>query len=192
MKIYTKKGDQGFTSMYGGGRVAKSNPIIEVIGSLDECNCSLGVALASCSEEEIKKQLCVAQHILFDLGSVVSYLGSNAYSKGVTGLKPSVDFVQATQRCEEWIDSMQEQLPALTQFILPGGGVLAAHLHLSRAYCRNTERRFTAQELLLKECPEGAAWLNRLSDYLFVLARYANFLEREEEQVWNKQILAQT
>jgi cob(I)alamin adenosyltransferase len=192
MKIYTKTGDRGMTSMYGGGKVLKSDSVISVIGALDECNCSLGLAASFCSKEGhdyYLKNIHLIQNLLFDFGSVVSFLGSDREKKDLSQLSISSDFEKATAYLEESIDSMEQQLPSLTEFILPGGHQVAAQLHLCRGMCRRAERFFVVQEAIIQMFPQGLVWINRLSDYLFVLARHFNHFEKSEETTWNKNSL---
>lgn len=183
MKIYTKTGDSGQTSLYTGERVAKNEAIIEAIGSVDECNSSIGVAIAflplPC--QSVKEQLTRIQHALFDVGAAIATPRTRASSLKLE--KTRFD-QEGTEQLEEWIDAMQKELPPLRTFILPGGHPAGSFLHLARSLCRRAERAVVP----LKEHAEVSepvfAYLNRLSDYLFVLSRYVNKLLESPETTW--------
>lgn len=186
MKIYTKTGDQGETS-YIGGRTPKDSSLISTLGSLDELNAHLGlIALES------KQDFLFLQNLLFEFGGIVANpklvnidLGkyNKLIKKSVTGL-------------ERDIDSMDADLPSLKNFILPGGSEQAAKLHLARAVCRRTEREIVGLINEREEQEDGyhqllmliQVFLNRLSDYLFVLARYVNAQYGVPDLPWQKVI----
>lgn len=173
MKIYTKKGDAGETSLYTGKRVPKNHPIIEILGEVDELNCYLGLTLTALPKTDEMQttvnQLLTIQRTLFDLGAILA------------GRENDVSFiVEFTSLLEKWIDEMDETLPPLQQFILPGGCEAGALLHVSRAICRRTERSISPASVK----PPLLAYFNRLSDYLFVLARHVNHLARSPEILW--------
>lgn len=182
MKIYTKTGDLGETGLLGGLRVLKSSPVIEVTGLLDETNCLLGVAISeNGSQATVPKEVVDViekiQHDLFDLGSrVAAYLSES--SRGA-------DFSsEQSDQLERWIDDFDGQLPALTAFILPGGSFVGSLLHQARAMCRRAERAMVAlivgppgsqdQAVGENRLANDLVYLNRLSDLLFVLARFVN------------------
>ena len=179
MKIYTKTGDKGTTALVGGVRVNKSDARIQAYGNIDELNSWVGLLIAG----EIKEKATVdtlqwIQNRLFDVGCLLATPkdSDNAY-------KPEVPLA----KLENEIDRLYEQLPQQTGFILPGGSMLAARVHVARAVCRRAERSIVA--LAYDCCPrqtEVLAFVNRLSDYLFALARYVNFKENYPEIYWEK------
>ncbi|MFP5501912.1 MAG: cob(I)yrinic acid a,c-diamide adenosyltransferase [Candidatus Sericytochromatia bacterium] len=170
MKIYTKTGDKGETSLYKGGRVPKDAPRLEAYGTLDELNSVLGQALSALPEGEWQAALVTEVHkVQKDLFSVGAMLATRGEAL------PAWHIVEAdVTLLEEAIDRMETELPPLTTFILPGGHPVGAALHLARTVCRRAERGVVgiAREEALH--PLIGIYLNRLSDYLFVLARYAN------------------
>jgi cob(I)alamin adenosyltransferase len=171
MKIYTKTGDKGETGIIG-KRVKKYSPEIEALGSVDELNASIGVTVSLIGMNkgsELKKFIPIfedVQNSLFSLGAVIA------------GSKTKTDFKTRTQNIEKHIDKLQKDLKPLQNFILPGGDILAANIHLNRVICRRAERRFVeyidgltdpVEELL-----NARKYLNRFSDLLFVMARWVN------------------
>jgi cob(I)alamin adenosyltransferase len=178
MKIYTRTGDQGQTGLYGGARVHKSNPIIEALGEVDELNSALGVAVADCKDEALREKLLAVQHILFDLGAEI---GSDpTFSKRYVAIDN--DHIQ---QLEDWIDETDEHLEPLRAFVLPGGSRLAAQLHHARTVCRRVERRLYRDVYSPPLRKEVKVYVNRLSDWLFVAARYANHLNGVSDVIWN-------
>jgi len=177
MKIYTKTGDKGQTGIVGGTRVAKNSTRIAAIGDVDELNAAIGVARATNPPEELDQTLEWLQSTLFDLGAELASLPGAKL--GFASLSR-----QATERLEQDIDRQTEKLPPLKNFILPGGCPLAAHLHLARCVCRRAERSVLALHEEQEQRAEVLAFLNRLSDWLFVSARTANKLERIEDVPW--------
>ena len=171
MKIYTKTGDRGETSLFGGTRVAKNDPRIEAYGTIDELNSFAGVARASWPSSPIDAQLARIQSDLFDIGAHLASPNSTRF----TGADPS-----RIGELESAIDAMESELPPLRNFILPGGCAAAAHLHVARTVCRRAERLVVA---LHDEA--SIVYLNRLSDYLFVAARYANLEHGVDDVAWN-------
>jgi cob(I)alamin adenosyltransferase len=161
LKIYTRTGDSGETSLFGGSRVAKNDPRIEAYGTIDELNSTIGVARASWPSSPIDKQLDAIQSDLFDIGAHLAAPGNDRFA----GVKP-----RRIEELERAIDAMESDLQPLTTFIIPGGSLAAAQLHVARTVCRRAERRVVA----LEGTATTVAYLNRLSDYLFVAARYAN------------------
>jgi cob(I)alamin adenosyltransferase len=187
MKVYTRTGDKGTTSLFSGDRVSKTNASIEALGAIDECNSSLGVAITKLgSSPELKvfhKQFSRIQHALFDLGAAVAT--PNTSASDFKKSKTSFDG-ESVSLLEEWMDSFEELLPELKTFILPGGHPAAAMLHLCRSTCRRAERRVT---LLFQEenvSTEVIAYLNRLSDYFFVASRAVNALTKYPETLWKQ------
>ena len=177
MKIYTKTGDKGQTGLVGGSRVAKNSARISAIGDVDELNAAIGVARSTNPPEELDQILEWLQSSLFDLGAELASLPGAKVSFATFDPK-------ATERLEEDIDRQTDGLPALKNFILPGGCPLAAHLHLARCVCRRAERSVLALHEEQEQRREVLAFLNRLSDWLFVSARTANKLARIEDVPW--------
>lgn len=178
MKIYTKTGDKGDTSLFGGQRVPKDALRIEAYGTVDELNSILGMVRAENTDSQIDKVLAQVQNHLFDLGSDLATPRS-LQTKRVKRIEP-----KDADPLEKVIDSLEEHLKPLRRFILPGGSPVAARLHFARTICRRAERavvRLSRNE----DIGEGiTVYLNRLSDLLFVLARYANHLARVSETTW--------
>lgn len=174
MKIYTKTGDKGETSLYGGKRIYKNDTRIEAYGSVDELNCTLGVILSILKDKKIKVGLTEIQKDLMVTGSALACykIPDNNY------------FKEKAEILEKWIDEADDKLPKLNNFILPGGNMQSALLHQARSICRRAERR--AVELSRKEEIDRdiIVYLNRLSDLLFVLARYINFKTKNKEIIW--------
>lgn len=179
MKIYTKTGDGGETSLYG-CRVPKHHPVLEVIGALDELNASLGVVLAQLATDFLKTELTQVQSDIFTLGAEFA----TPPGKEVTGLK-LLSAADVT-KLEQAIDKFETQLPELKNFILPGGTLAAAELMRARAIARHAERAAVdlAQEQELRT--EVRQYLNRLSDYLFVLSRLVNHQAGAAETIWQR------
>lgn len=178
MKIYTKTGDKGETGLFGGGRVSKSSPRIAAYGEIDELNSLLGVAAAETSHEPIKKALTEVQSHLFIIGAqLASPKGDPKIERVTSG---HIEFL------ERQIDAMMEALTPLKTFILPGGGKTSAFLHLSRTICRRAERSVVHLSGLPNEMVDSwlLIYINRLSDYLFTLARLANQLENIPDVPW--------
>lgn len=178
MKIYTRTGDKGQTGLFGGKRVDKSAIRLHAYGTIDELNASLGIVLASNRlSNDLRTQLIKIQSDLFTAGAD---LATPLESKAKTGRMQQ----KHIDELEQWIDAMDASLPPLTQFILPGGCAEAAQLHLARTICRRGERWMV--ELKQSESIGDFAlpYINRLSDYLFVAARYINrTLDTPEEAV---------
>ena len=181
MKIYTKTGDQGETSLLGGKRVFKNCVEMEAIGEVDELNSSIGLLvshLASNFAEE-KKDLQKIQNKLFDLGSNLAAVQTDLVE--VPQIKDSdLEFL------EMHIDKMTEKLAELTQFILPGGSIGASLAFQARAVCRRAERVVTKLDQHYELDENIPKYLNRLSDYLFTLARHFNRQEKVDEITWQK------
>ncbi len=172
MKIYTKTGDQGKTSLYGGTRVKKSNLRIDAYGTVDELNSYIGLVKDQLEDKEVIKDLLRIQNKLFALGAMLATpLDKEKLKDGSDRLK--IEKIEATeiQYLESKMDMMNESLDPMTHFILPGGHTIVSFCHISRCVCRRAER--IAVELADSEeiNPYIIIYLNRLSDYLFVLAR---------------------
>jgi len=166
MKIYTRGGDQGETSLLGGGRVRKNHERIEAYGTIDELNSFLGVARAAWPQGLIDEELARIQHDLFEIGA---HLAANPGDSRFAGVSP-----ERISAIEGAIDAMEQQLAPLTNFILPGGSQAAASLHIVRTICRRAERLIVALHDSTEAMISTLTYMNRLSDYLFVAARYAN------------------
>lgn len=183
MKIYTKVGDTGTTSLIGGRRVRKSDLQVEVYGQLDELNSWIGLLSSyhNVFDEKDRDFLYRVQQNLFKVGGFYSFDFSQ-------GKDYSYDFITDgdVKEVESLIDAMQEELPPLRQFIMPGGTRLASFTHIARTICRRCERTMDSFESvpdLAKEKEKLAkSYINRLSDYLFVLARYVNLCENDRGQ----------
>lgn len=167
MKLYTKRGDDGHTDLIGGARVSKNHFRVSAYGAVDELNAVIGLALADCEIDAIRRCLITAQCRLFDLGADLATPPSDKPAPGRLKTDHVADL-------ESQIDQASDQLQPLRNFILPGGTTLAARLHVARTVCRRAERGVVAlaeQEAL---DPLATIYLNRLADLLFALARLAN------------------
>lgn len=166
MKIYTRTGDAGETGLWGGQRVAKDTLRVQAYGTVDECNAAIGVARANLLDPTLDALLAEVQNQLF-------VVGSDLASPDPAARVPRISSAEIDQ-LESAIDDLEAGLAPLRQFILPGGNLAAAHLHLARTICRRAERNVVS---LAHEEPLSdsiAMYLNRLSDFLFVAARSAN------------------
>jgi cob(I)alamin adenosyltransferase len=178
MRIYTKTGDDGTTGLPGGSRVRKDDPRIECCGTIDELNAAIGLAAVGAAPE-LRQQLQQIQSDLFIIGS---HLAVPQESRQQASLPP-LD-AQMTTRLEAQIDSADAQIPPLRNFILPGGSETAARLHLARAVCRRAERLLVATSSAHAISPIVLVYLNRLSDWTFVQARFANQTSGVSDIVW--------
>jgi cob(I)alamin adenosyltransferase len=178
MRIYTRTGDSGMTGLYGGGRVAKNDPRIAAYGAIDELNAQLSVCRAAVLPPEVDDILGRMQHELFALGAELS---SPASSPGLDLL----DEAEVTA-LEQAIDRFEAELAPLKTFILPGGSPGSAALHVARATCRRAEREVVALTTTAEVRPTILKYLNRTSDLLFVLARYANHAAGVPDVPWQK------
>lgn len=167
-KIYTRTGDSGETGLVDGSRVPKSAPIIAAIGDVDEANSAIGIALLHASDAEARAMLARVQNELFDLGADLATPGED-FEPSETALRIVASQVE---RLEREIDAMNAALEPLRSFILPGGGPAPAHLHFARTILRRAERSAVAAAAVAPLNPLALAYLNRLSDHLFVLARW--------------------
>jgi cob(I)alamin adenosyltransferase len=174
-KIYTKTGDGGETSLLSGGRVSKDSARIEAYGTVDELNSVLGLLRCEALPTETDGPLEQVQEALFSLGAVLAD-PEQKY--------PPDESAWATATLESWIDAMEGDLTPLKRFILPGGSRAASLAHLARTVCRRAERRI--QTIAGDDLPNGVvAYVNRLSDVLFVLARWMNLQMGVEDTPWN-------
>ncbi len=186
MKIYTKTGDQGLTSLIGGKRVPKTEGRLSAYGTVDELNAHLGLAFTALPEskelEGLEKALIRIQNELFCVGSQLACEDSERRGK-----LPSLR-EDSTQLLENEIDMFELKLPPLKNFILPGGHTAACHLHVARTVCRRAERAALA---FYNDTPDAmdagiVQYLNRLSDFLFVAARHVNRVLGRNETIWEK------
>ena len=177
MKIYTRTGDRGETSLFGGARVAKSDPRIEAYGTVDELSSFIGVARASWPSSSVDDQLHQAQIDLFEIGAHLASPGTSRF--------PGVE-TSRIEELEHAIDAMESELAPLTSFILPAGSQAAAHLHVARTVCRRAERLVVALQDESDATKSTIAYLNRLSDYLFVAARFANAKHGVGDVPWKR------
>ena len=180
MKIYTKTGDQGSTSLIGGKKVLKSHLRIEAYGTVDELNSYVGLCRELVNDHVSKAALQEIQDRLFTIGSTLATDPGKDIKMKLPDLKDSdVTFL------ENEIDRMNESLPEMKNFILPGGNMVVAHLHVARCICRRAERCSVRLEEVGEEVNATVLiYLNRLSDYLFTLARYAGMLLNADEVPW--------
>ncbi len=185
-KVYTKSGDKGQTSLVGGQRVDKSDLRIDLYGDVDELNSYIGVVTAELVENQKYElqlnHLIEIQALLFDLGSnLACEVGQRTEFK-----LPQISTSSIT-RLETEMDKMDSECPSLKTFVLPGGSRPAAALHVCRTVCRRVERKLMAfaKDFGREELPENSAeFINRLSDYFFVLSRYLNVSEKIKEVLW--------
>ena len=188
MEIYTGTGDRGKTSLFSGERVSKSSPRIAAYGDLDELNSWMG-AIAAAIEGGHQAQRDEIQAIQAQLLTVGAWMATTPGSASIQFLTPFTD--APGKQLEAAIDRMNESLPELKQFVLPGGHLSSSLAHMARCVCRRTERRVVA----LVDAEDGSSgptdtmrhilvFLNRLSDYLFVIARYCNYLHGQEDVLW--------
>lgn len=181
MKIYTRTGDEGQTSLLG-GRVDKDHLRVEAYGTIDELNTFIGETIFRCSIETsmatIANHLTIIQHELFDIGADLALTAKNP-----TYQVQSV----MTLRLEEWIDAYDQELDPLKRFILPGGGQVASALHICRVVTRRAERRVVSLCKQLETNVEVRRYLNRLSDLLFVMARVANMRMKINDIEYNRE-----
>lgn len=168
-RIYTRTGDDGTTGLVDGSRIEKDAPRMAAIGEVDELNCAIGVAALHLEGEALDRARMI-QNDLFDLGADLATPGADfAPSEMALRIVPA-----QVLRLEEELDAMNASLSALTSFILPGGTPAAAALHVARAQCRRAERAAVTAARAVPLNPEALRYLNRLSDYLFVMARALN------------------
>lgn len=180
-KIYTKTGDDGTTGLLGGSRVKKYDARLEAYGTVDELNSFLGVIRSFDLPPETTDLLIEMQRILFSIGSrLASDEKGDAFTSGLSVTHENIGML------EKAIDEMENDLPGLTHFILPGGDLAAAYCHVARTVCRRAERRiieFSEQNAVQ---PEIMQYMNRLSDFLFVFARKIAAIHGSEERYWKQ------
>ncbi len=180
-RVYTKTGDKGTTSLIGGVRVKKTNPRIEAYGTVDELSANLGLLASFMKDGAEKDRIFGIQSNLF---TVCSYLATD---RTQTTLAPSYTMTPGeAEKLEKEIDRINASIPQQTAFILPGGSHEAALAHVCRTVCRRAERRIFSLAETTELDPEVLRYINRLSDYLFVLARKLNFICGVREKTWRK------
>lgn len=183
MKIYTKGGDKGTTSLVGGKRVPKNHPRVEAYGDLDELISFIGIIISDTGIDEVKANLLKIQQ---DLMLISAHFASDGSSKALKDIKEEdIEFM------EKEIDRMTALLPPQTAFILPGAPRVSSECHVARTICRRAERHALAigtggeaNETVTEQTGRGMRYLNRLSDYLFTLARYLCNENKEKEVFW--------
>jgi cob(I)alamin adenosyltransferase len=178
-KVYTRRGDKGQTSLVGGHRVSKASTRLEAYGTVDELNSHLGLLAAMLPEGHEKAMIECIQNNLFNVCTNL------ATDQDQDELYPSARLPEgAIQELEQEVDSIQHELPERQGFILPGGTQTAAQTHVCRTVCRRAERRIVALAETATVSPEVQQYVNRLSDYLFVLAKKLNFIANKSEKLW--------
>ncbi len=180
MKIYTKTGDAGETGLYGGERVKKFSKRVSSYGTVDEANSAIGLARAHSSDSEIDEVLAQIQNALFDVGADLATPTGSKYEKNLVRID-----VADVENLEQLIDRFQEECPPWSNFIHPGGTAAAGALHLARAITRRAEREVLELETLEESNHNVAVYLNRLSDFLFILARVVNARAGVSEAGWH-------
>lgn len=179
-RVYTRAGDTGTTALGGGQRVPKDSLRIEAYGTVDELNSVIGVAIAAGLDRSMRERFHTIQQVLFNLGSDLCILEEDKQRFAVPGIEP-----RHVADLETWMDEWNEELEPLTSFILPGGDMAAAQLHVARTVCRRAERLVIA---LSREEQVGAQvipYLNRLSDFLFVASRHQAKLAGIGDILWD-------
>lgn len=172
-KIYTRTGDDGSTGLGDGSRIGKDSARVNAYGTVDEANSCIGLVLASDVADDVRTLLTAIQHQLFDLGGELCIPGHAAI------------FDADIERLEAHMDALNETLPPLKEFILPGGGEAAARCHIARTVVRRAEREAVALARIEAVRPEAVRYLNRLSDLLFVLSRVLARASGHGEVLWN-------
>ncbi|MFA5620010.1 MAG: cob(I)yrinic acid a,c-diamide adenosyltransferase [Weeksellaceae bacterium] len=184
LKIYTKTGDKGTTSLYGGVRVPKDHIRIEAYGTVDELNSSIGLIRSSEISSVLNDWLIEIQKNLFHLGAELATPKEKMFLKNGKSRLPRIISEEDIAQLENRIDAMEEGLPPLTHFILPGGNTGSAYAHMSRVICRRAERRVVSLSEVEEIRPETVKYLNRLSDFMFDLSRRIAFDAGFQEIKW--------
>ena len=191
-RVYTRKGDAGETALVGGERLGKDELRIEAYGTVDELNAFVGAALITARElasvrprmQELAAILRRVQHELFNLGSILATRPDKVHEA-----QPRVRAAEI-ERLEQELDRMNEELPTLRSFVLPGGSRLSVELHQGRTICRRAERHCVALSREESVEPASIGYLNRLSDALFVWSRWADHVQGAEETLWDPNAVA--
>jgi cob(I)alamin adenosyltransferase len=180
-KIYTRTGDTGSTGLVGGARIDKDDGKVEAYGDIDELNSHLGICKELASGPAailIADMLITIQNELFDIGAELA-TPADSHWEGMLKAGP-----QHVEQLERWIDKLNEPLPPLRSFILPGGTLLSAQLHVARTVCRRAERHICRLHKLEPVSPHILQYVNRLSDLIFVMARAVVHVEAKPEYLW--------
>lgn len=182
MPIYTKTGDKGKTSLFSGKRVWKDDIRIEAYGTLDELNSVIGIILSFNTKKNKESKYIdqILKRVQRSIFPICSYLAD------LPDVIHDVDLESEIKQFEKEIDFMTQKMPRLTNFILPGGGVAGAHLHLARTVSRRAERAIIKLYKKEKVDTRIIQYINRLSDLFFTLARYSNFIEKKKETIWER------
>ena len=181
LKIYTKTGDDGTTGLVGGSRVKKYDLRLEAYGTIDELNSALGILRSAELPDDVSEVLNKIQNKLFNIGSILaSDEKGEAFTANLAITEENIKVL------EDAIDIYQEKLPELKHFVLPGGNFASAQCHVARTVCRRAERRIIEFAEHSKVQPEIIVYINRLSDFLFVLSRKLSFDNNIEELIWEK------
>lgn len=178
MSIYTKFGDKGKTSLYAGKTVSKGSLRVNAYGTIDELNSFLGIVLVDFKNPDIKKKLIQIQNDLFEVGASLASPATNKHQE------LSKYFRKRVSEFEKEIDNLTKKLPKLENFILPGGSTTGARMHFARTLVRRAERRVVELSEKEKINTEIIVFLNRLSDLLFMYARFINYKENKKEIKW--------
>lgn len=189
MRIYTKTGDKGKTSLFDGTRVRKDNIRVDTYGILDELNSIVGVCVSMLEGNTkfivLTQELQLIQNDLFDMGAMLADLHTDTSKE-----KKQHRYLRLrVKQMEKHIDRYTATLPQQRTFILPGGGSTGAFLHVARTICRRAERRITTLAAEESIVPELIVYINRLSDYLFAASRFVNHSEKRKEIFWKKKIV---
>jgi cob(I)alamin adenosyltransferase len=182
-KVYTRSGDDGTTGLGGGQRVPKDSPRIAAYGTVDELNSQIGAAIAAGLDSAVSARLSSVQNELFHLGSDLCTREEDKATRPVPVIGS-----RHVEALEAWMDEMSAELPPLENFVLPGGTPGAAHLHVARTVCRRAEREAIALSRIEKIGGHVVAYLNRLSDALFVAARFENRRSGAADVLWNSRV----
>lgn len=183
MKIYTRTGDAGETTLFGGGRVSKDHPRVAAYGTVDELNAAVGCAVSRVRDAAIRSRLQTVQHDLFSLGAL---LATPLRDDGT--VHPHVPAMPRDRiaEMEQWMDEAELELPPLTEFVLPGGSDGAVALHMARTVCRRAERAVVHLAMLEPVDEDVVPYLNRLSDLCFTFARVENLRAEVPDVAWEK------
>lgn len=180
-KVYTKTGDDGTTGLVGGTRVKKFDVRLEAYGTVDELNASIGVLRSYKLPDDVIKLLIQIQNKLFNIGSsLASDKKGEAFTANLAITEKDIQVLEIA------IDKFEDNLPALTHFILPGGDLAVAQCHVARTVCRRAERRIIEFSEQATVQPEIIKYINRLSDFLFVLSRKITSEKNVDEVAWEK------
>jgi len=180
-RIYTRTGDDGSTGLIGGSRIKKNAARVNAYGDIDELNSHLGLCATLCEEkklESLRSKIALIQNELFDMGSELACPSGSS--------SPSIPVTLESQvtRLENWIDELNEKLPPLQSFVLPGGSALNAQLHIARCVCRRAERAIISLHEVEPVSEAVRHYVNRLSDLLFVMSRSVAAMTGTQEVLW--------